>query len=65
MAIRDEVRFISPIGQRVEALTGPQVGRAGEIKRVDGLYFAYVLFDGDAVETHYPRRGLTRERGQS
>lgn len=60
MALKDEVRFTSPIGQRVKAWTGPKAGRLGEIKRVDGLYFVYVLFDGDAHETHYPRKGVSR-----
>ncbi|QDN64366.1 hypothetical protein [Streptomyces sp. S1D4-14] len=60
MALKDEVRFTSPIGQRVKAWTGPRAGRTGEIKRVDGLRFVYVLFDGDTDETHYPRKDVSR-----
>lgn len=60
MAIKDEVRFTSPIGQRVKAWVGPRAGRTGEIKRVDGLHFVYVLFDGDEHEVHYPRKDVSR-----
>jgi hypothetical protein len=54
------IQAVSPIGQRVEAWAGPKAGRTGEIKRVDGLRFVYVLFDGDAHETHYPGRDVIR-----
>lgn len=60
MALKDEIQFVSSIGQRVKASTGPKAGQFGEIKRVDGLYFVYVLFDGDAHETHCPRKAVSR-----
>lgn len=50
----------SPLGQRVEAWTGPRAGQAGEIKRADGLHYVYVQFDGDAHETPYPRKDVIR-----
>lgn len=60
MATKDEVRFTSPIGQRVKAWMGPKADRTGEIKRVDGLHYVYVLFDGDTEETHCARRDISR-----
>jgi hypothetical protein len=60
MAVRNETRFVSPIGQRVKAWTGPRAGRTGEIKRVDGLHYVYVLFDGDTTEVHYPCKDVSR-----